>query len=62
MALLKAAVPKEIDWHLINFKVTVAEKKKIVALAKKYAGGNVSLWLRYAAMNCKPRKIDLAVS
>ncbi len=62
MALLKAAVPKEIDWNLINFKVTAAEKKKIVALAKKYAGGNVSLWLRYASMNCTPRKADLAAS
>ncbi len=62
MALLKAAVPKVQDFHLINFKVTAAEKKSIAALAKKYAGGNVSLWLRYASMHCKPRKIDLATS
>ena len=44
---------------LRNFKTTDAEWTAIRANAKKYANGNLSLWLRYAGMNHIPRKKDL---
>lgn len=44
---------------LMNFKVSKAEIKTIEANALLFAGGNVSAWLRYAAMNYKPKKGEL---
>lgn len=45
---------------LINLKVTAKEMKAIQENATKYAGGNYSAWLRYAGMNYKPTKKELA--
>lgn len=58
MATLKSA-KKPSKLTLVNIKVTPLEKKAIKALADRYAKGNLSLWLRYAAINCRPRKEDL---
>jgi hypothetical protein len=40
---------------LVNFKVTKEEYLEIWGNAKKYAGNNLSLWLRHAGINHKPR-------
>jgi hypothetical protein len=44
---------------LINLKVLKADMELIVNRAKKYADGNVSMWLRYAGSNHIPKKKDL---
>lgn len=59
MAKLKSLPPKAEESSLVNLRVTAAEKRKIQAMANKYADGNVSHWIRYAAMTCVPRKTDL---
>ncbi len=43
----------------VNMKIDPAVKKKLEVLAKKYARGNLTLWLCYAGMNYKPSKKDL---
>ena len=40
----------------IHIKATEAEKKKMKALADKYAGGNLSLFIRHAALNYSASK------
>lgn len=49
---------KEVP-KLMNFKANTEDRKVIAARAKKYAKGNVSLWLRHAAMNYTPKRKDL---
>ncbi len=61
MAVLKTAARKP-EKLMVNFSATEAEKKAIQALADKYADGNLSAWLRYAALHCKPAKGDLVAS
>lgn len=39
----------------VNFKVTRAELAAIRKAAALYAGGNVSYWLRHAALTLKSR-------
>lgn len=56
---MKKAVVKKEKAKLINLKVNKHDLGAILRLAKKYAGGNVSLWLRHAGMHHKPSK-DLA--
>lgn len=43
----------------INLLVTKEELAEIRSNAKKFAGGNVSAWIRYAARKLLPRKEDL---
>lgn len=43
-----------------NFKITSTEFEGIKKLADKYADGNVSQWVRYAAKNFRPSKSDLS--
>lgn len=58
--MLKIAKKQKVEPAiLINFKLTLAEKKVLLEKAKKYARGNLSLWLRYAAINHQPPKKDL---
>ena len=52
-------VKKEGDLKLVNFRATQEDIKIIKKMAKKYAKGNVSAWLRYVAMNYKPTKKEL---
>lgn len=47
------------DKKLINFKATEEEEKAILANAKKYAGGNMSAWIRFASQNFIPKASDL---
>ena len=39
----------------LTIKVRPQEKRKMQELADKYADGNLSLWVRYAALNHNPR-------
>lgn len=57
---LKTVSKKTKRFKLLNVKVTQWEDDRISDLADKHAGGNKSEWLRYAALNFKPRKQDLA--
>jgi hypothetical protein len=43
----------------INIRLTSSERVKIQSLADKYAQGNLSHWMRYASLNCIPKKEDL---
>lgn len=43
-----------------TIKVRPQEKRKMQELADKYADGNLSLWVRYAAMNCSPTAQELS--
>jgi hypothetical protein len=44
-----------------NFKISDDDKNLIKKNAEQYAEGNISEWIRFAAINYKPRKKDLAV-
>ena len=44
---------------LVNLKVMKKDLRVIVSRAKKYAGGNLSLWLRHAGANYIPERKDL---
>ncbi len=43
--------------NFIQIRVTTYEKNKIRGLAKLYAAGDMSLWIRYAAMNVERRHL-----
>lgn len=60
MRLKSTVKPKKKN--LINFKATDLEMTLIQKKADKYAGGNVSEWLRYAAIQLDPRASDLTGS
>lgn len=47
---------------LKNVKLTEEESALIQENANKYANGNFSEWVRYAAIQLKPKKKDLQVS
>ena len=53
------AKPPVKTLELINLKVTRKERKALAALAFKYAGGNLSGWLRYAGSHYKPKKTEV---
>lgn len=40
-------------------RFSIGERAHLKAMAKKYTGGNLSEWIRYAALYFKPRKRDL---
>lgn len=43
--------PKKSKLVLVNLKMTVTERKRLRAIAKKHAKGSVSGWLRHAAID-----------
>lgn len=45
--------------ELIAARVSVEELNKIKTKANIYAEGNISQWIVYSALNCKPKKTDL---
>lgn len=55
----KSVIKKEVP-KLINLKVFKSEKAVISKKAKKYAGGNLSLWLKIAGSKYIPKGKDLA--
>jgi len=44
---------------MVPVRVSAAERARIAELARRYTDGNVSEYLRYAALNFKPTKKDL---
>lgn len=42
---------KPVKDHILAVKVTAAEKKVLMAKAKKFADGNLSKWIRHAAVS-----------
>lgn len=44
---------------LLTFKVTKKQIEQLKAKADKYAGGNISAWLRYSALKYCPDKKEL---
>ncbi len=48
----------DAEFIIVNFKATPAEKKRIKANANRYAEGNISLWMRYCALHCVPKRGD----
>lgn len=57
--VLKEVKTKNEIRTIANTKVDAKERIIIEKNAKKYANGNLSLWIRQAAMNYKPRSCDL---
>ena len=63
MTKLKTTKPKKT--RMINVKVTEDEYNIMQGNADKYCPqeksdkGNMSEWLRYSGMKCKPKKSDL---
>ena len=57
--LKKLKIKKDSNKVLVNFRVTKGELEEIKALAKKYAGGNLTAWLKYTAINYKPKKSEV---
>lgn len=53
---VKKSKPKSKALPLLNLKVSGKDRKVLNAKAKKYAGGNLSAWLRYAGSNYVPPK------
>lgn len=39
----------------ITLRITAKEKRELRAKAKKYANGNMSLWIRKSALEHRPR-------
>ena len=60
MAVLKKYAQDKPKQILMNFKVTSEERARIIANAVKYTNGNITAWLRYAAIDTVPPKKDLA--
>lgn len=44
---------KPKDFTVISIKVKPADLERMKTKARKHAGGNLSGWIRYAALNCK---------
>jgi hypothetical protein len=47
---------KKVELEMIVMKITSKELRQIKALAKKYADGNLSAWLRSAGLGYIPEK------
>jgi len=58
MAKKKKTVLKDSgkDLTLLNLKISSKDRRRLVAMAKKYAGGNLSAWLRFAGAHYVPPK------
>lgn len=56
--ILKSSIkPKKIN--MVNVKFSDQEKDLLKKKAKQYTGGNVSEWIRYAALRLNPPQSDL---
>lgn len=60
--MLVTQVKKKIIYRRIEFKLSDSERQVIQANADQYAEGNISEWVRFAAMNHKPLKSHLVPS
>ena len=46
---------KDARRYFCRFRVSKSEKNRIKLLAQVYAGRDISIWLRYAALNARPK-------
>ena len=53
---LKSSQPKRKKLPLVNFKCAKSDQVLLRRLARKYAGGNFSAWLRHAGLKYRPKK------
>lgn len=59
MAMIKVNDPIGKKAKLINFKISPKLYKQFRVKAKRFTGGNVSQWLRYAGAHLNARPQDL---
>lgn len=52
----KPKVKAKTRLSLVNFKASGKDRRMLVQLAAKYAKGNLSAYLRHAALNHRPSK------
>jgi hypothetical protein len=45
--------------RVIHVRMSEEEFAKIVSKSQRWAGGNLSAWVRYAAMTCNPKSGDV---
>lgn len=45
---------------VLTLKVNAEEMRKLLGLSATFSEGNMSEWVRYAALHFKPRKEDLS--
>lgn len=57
---IKSIRTKVNKHRILSLSVSPSELRTIKKLAGKYAGGNVSAWIRYCAINYKPKKREIA--
>lgn len=55
----KKAKVNNSELSLLNIKTSTRDRKRLIINARKYAGGNLSLWLRHAGTKYVPRKSDV---
>lgn len=55
MKLVLKALAEKQKPILVTFKVSKAEQEKMRENAEKWAAGNLSEWIRYAAMELEPK-------
>lgn len=53
--LKQIAATKRKGDDLFNLRLSTTDRKRIRQAAKKYAKGNMSAWLRFAAVSFKPK-------
>ena len=53
---------KKQNLEIFNIKIDKTLRKKLQANADKFAGGNLSQWLRYAGLNFTPKKGEHIIS
>lgn len=41
---------------IVNVKISVTDRNRMVALAKRFAAGNLSAWIRHAGRMYTPKK------
>lgn len=56
---MKLKKPKKETPTLVNFKIRKDDLKLVIGKADKYAAGNISRWIRHAAINHVPKRKDL---
>jgi hypothetical protein len=50
---------KELRKKVVPIKLTMTEFKALRAKAEEHTKGNISEWIRYAALNLSPKTEDL---
>lgn len=57
--LKKKKIKKPAKLEVINLKLTKHQHKAILAMAKRFAQGNMSAWLRAAGLGYVPKRVPV---